>query len=76
MYEQQDMSGIGWDGNPYFEAGVPWAMYFFQDYAIHGSTWRTGYGVQDSQGCVIPPNDIAEMLYWWADYGTTVVVHE
>jgi len=76
MYEQQDMSGIGWSGAPYFEAGVPWVIYFYQDYAIHGSTWRTGYGVQDSQGCVIQPNEIAEMLYWWADHGMTVVVHE
>lgn len=75
-YEQQDMSGIGWDGNPYFEAAVPWAMYFVEDFAIHGSTWRTEYGYQDSQGCVIPPNDVAELLYEWADFGTRVVVHD
>lgn len=73
-YEQQDMSGIGWDRRPYSEAAVPWAMYFVADFAIHGSTWRTEYGFKDSQGCVIPPNDVAELLFEWADYGTRVVV--
>lgn len=70
----QDMSGIGWDGQPYFEANVPWAMYFYQDYAIHGTTWRQTYGVTGSEGCVIPPNHIAEILFDWADIGTKVVV--
>jgi hypothetical protein len=74
-YEQQDMSGIGWSGQPYFEAAVPWAMYFFQDFAIHGSTWRSEYGFKDSQGCVVPPNEAAQLLFEWADYGTRVVVH-
>jgi lipoprotein-anchoring transpeptidase ErfK/SrfK len=70
----QDMSGIGWDGRPYFEANVPWAMYFYRDYAIHGTTWRQTYGVRGSQGCVLPPNHIAEILFNWADIGTRVVV--
>jgi hypothetical protein len=75
-YEVQNMSGIGWDGNPYYEANVPWPMYFYQDYAIHGSTWRETYGRQGSQGCIIPPNHIAEILWKWADIGTRVVVRE
>jgi lipoprotein-anchoring transpeptidase ErfK/SrfK len=72
--EVQSLSGIGWDGNPYFEANVPWVMYFYQDYAIHGTTWRQTYGVRGSQGCVLPPNHIAEILFHWADIGTKVVV--
>ncbi len=75
-YEIQSMSGIGWDGKPYYEPNVPWPMYFYEDYAIHGSTWRTTYGVRDGQGCVIPPNHIAEILWKWADIGTRVVVRE
>lgn len=73
-YEVQNMSGIGWDGKPYYEANVPYPMYFYQDYAIHGSTWRQTYGVQGSQGCIIPPNHIVEILWKWADIGTKVVV--
>jgi hypothetical protein len=75
MYESQDMDGIGWDGNPYAEAGVPWVAYFYQDYAIHGTTWRTEFGFQDSQGCVIPPNEAAEALWHFTDYGMRVTVH-
>jgi hypothetical protein len=74
-YELQDMSGISWTGASYAEDGVPWVTYFYQDYAIHGSTWRTSYGFQDGEGCVIPPNDVARMLYLFADYGTRVWVH-
>ena len=75
-YEVQNMSGIGWDGQPYYAANVPWPMYFYQDYAIHGSTWRTDYGTVGTQGCVVPPNHIAEILWKWADIGTKVVVRE
>lgn len=76
MYTQQDLSGIGWNGSPYAEAGVPWVMYFFEDYAFHGTTWRTSFGYADSQGCVVMPNDLAEFLWRFADYGTRVWIHE
>ena len=69
------MSGTSWDGTPYHEDGVPWVMYFYQDYAIHGSTWRDSYGYADSQGCVIPPNEVVHFLYNWSDFGTQVWVH-
>lgn len=72
----QDLSGIGWDGNPYSEDGVPWVMYFWEDYAIHGTTWRSSYGYADSQGCVIPPNEVGAQLFAWASYGTRVWVHD
>ena len=50
-------------------------MYFYLDYGIHGSTWRSTYGYGSGQGCVIPPNEVAEALWKWADYGTRVWVH-
>ena len=75
-YESQTLSGIDGNGNPYFEADVPAVMYFFEDYAIHGTTWRTQFGFADSPGCVIPPTEVAEQLYGWAEYGTRVEVHE
>lgn len=75
-YEVQDLRGIGWNGQPYYAPGTPWVMYFFEDYAIHGSTWRNEYAIADGEGCVIPPNDVAEKLWKWADYGTRVWVHD
>lgn len=71
----QTLDGIGWNGQPYFEADVPWVMYFFEDYGIHGATWRTEFGYGDSQGCVVLPNDIAQQFWEFADYGTRVDVH-
>lgn len=74
--EVQSLSGTGWDGQPYFEADVPWVMYFYEDYGIHGTTWRQTFGSQGSQGCIVAPNQIAEILWKWADFGTRVVVRE
>jgi hypothetical protein len=74
-YQIQNLSGIGWNGQPFSAPGTPWVMYFYVDYAVHGSTWRNTYGYGSGQGCVIPPNDVAEALWRWADYGTKVWVH-
>jgi hypothetical protein len=71
----QSLSVIGWDGNLYEAPNTPWVMYFFEDYAFHSSLWRTSYGLEDSQGCVIPPMEVAEALWLWADYGTPVWIH-
>jgi hypothetical protein len=75
-YEIQSLSGIGWDGQPYSAPNTKWVMYFYQDYAFHSSNWRTEFGYMDSQGCVVPPMDVAEKIWLWADYGTPVWIHE
>jgi hypothetical protein len=72
----QTLQGVIWDGTPYLEPDVPWVMYFYEDFAIHPSNWRTEFGMAASPGCVIPPLEVAEQLYAWADYGTRVIVHE
>lgn len=71
----QSLAVIGWDGQLYTAPNTPWVMYFFEDFAFHSSLWRTEYGLMDSQGCVIPPMDVAEALWLWADYGTPVWIH-
>jgi len=72
----QSLSVIGWDGKLYEAPNTPWVMYFFEDYAFHPSLWRTQYGLMDSQGCVVPPMEVAEALWHWADYGTPVWIHD
>ena len=74
-HQIQNLSGIGWNGQPYSAPATPWVMYFYLDYGIHGSTWRKTFGYGSGQGCVIPPNYEAELLWRWADYGTKVWVH-
>ena len=73
-YESQDMNGylLGYD---YFLPGVPYVMYFFQDYAIHGAYWHNSFGTPMSHGCVnVSPTD-AGWLFEWAPLGTLVSVH-
>ncbi len=74
-YETQDMNGylIGYD---YYLQDVPYVMYFFENYAIHGTYSHNNFGVPMSHGCVnMNPVD-AGWLFDWAPLGTTVKVHE
>jgi hypothetical protein len=57
----------GREGLPDFYSleDVPWSMYFFHDYALHGAYWHDGFGWQHSHGCVnLAPLD-AKWLYDW-----------
>jgi lipoprotein-anchoring transpeptidase ErfK/SrfK len=73
--EKQTMEGMGWTGLEYRQEDVPWVMYFFEDYAIHGAYWRDSFGYAGSNGCVNLPTGVAEQLYHWTPYGARVVVH-
>jgi lipoprotein-anchoring transpeptidase ErfK/SrfK len=73
-YESQTMDGtrLGYD---YYLENVPYVMYFFEDYAIHGAYWHNNFGTPMSHGCVnVHPTD-AGWLYTWASMGTLVNVH-
>lgn len=66
----QTMTGEG-----YYLPGVPWVMYFHQDYAIHGTYWHNNFGQPMSHGCVNLPTGDAEWFFRWAEVGTPVRVH-
>lgn len=73
-FESQTMDGsrLGYD---YYLENVPYVMYFFEDYALHGAYWHNNFGYQMSHGCVnLSPSD-AGWLYNWSAYGTVVNVH-
>ncbi len=63
-------------GADYYIKDVPWVMYFYKGYGLHGVTWHANFGTQMSHGCVNQPNDMAEWLFNFADVGTLVNVHE
>jgi len=65
-----DMSGPG-----YYIEDVPYVMYFYEGYGLHGVTWHGNFGHPMSHGCVNLPTSEAEWLYNWADVGTLVNVH-
>lgn len=51
---------------------VPYVMYFYQDFGLHGAYWHDNFGHPMSHGCVNERIVDAKMLYGWAEVGTPV----
>jgi lipoprotein-anchoring transpeptidase ErfK/SrfK len=66
----QDMSGPG-----YYIRDVPYVMYFYEDYGIHGTYWHNNFGTPMSAGCVNMTIDDSSWMYDFASVGTLVKVH-
>lgn len=64
------MTGPGYD-----LPNVPYTMYFYRGYAIHGTYWHNNFGQPMSHGCVNMRTQDAAWLFNWASVGTTVVTH-
>jgi lipoprotein-anchoring transpeptidase ErfK/SrfK len=69
-YRYKHMSGPG-----YSLPNVPYTMFFYQGYAIHGTYWHSNFGTPMSHGCVNLTIPDAEWLYNFASVGTLVNVH-
>jgi lipoprotein-anchoring transpeptidase ErfK/SrfK len=70
-YRAADMSGAD-----YYLPDVPYVMYFYKGYGLHGTYWHNNFGTPMSHGCVnLRPTD-AGWLFDWASVGTIVNVHE
>lgn len=65
-----DMTGPG-----YYLPDVPYVMYFYGDYGIHGTYWHNNFGTPMSHGCVNLSIPDAAWLYDFSAVGTTVNVH-
>ncbi len=62
-------------GPGYFLPGVPFTMYFYKGYSLHGTYWHSNFGVPMSHGCVNMYTPDAEWMFHWASVGTLVNVH-
>jgi len=62
-------------GPGYYLPSVPFTMYFYQGYAIHGTYWHDNFGTRMSHGCVNLQTHDAEWLFEFASVGTIVNVH-
>jgi lipoprotein-anchoring transpeptidase ErfK/SrfK len=51
----------------YYLPNVPYAMFFYGDYGIHGTYWHNNFGTPMSHGCVNTPTPVAEKLFYWAN---------
>jgi hypothetical protein len=76
----------------YYLPNVPFSMFFYGDYGIHGTYWHSNFGHPMSHGCINAPTTAAEKLFYWADPqlpsgknivrstadnpGTRVVIHD
>ena len=83
--------GIKGTGTYYYLPNVPYTMFFYQGYGVHGTYWHNTFGHPMSHGCVNTPTPAAARLFDWAspvvpedknsimaspdNPGTRVVVH-
>jgi lipoprotein-anchoring transpeptidase ErfK/SrfK len=70
-YPAADMAGPG-----YYLPSVPYVMYFYQGYGLHGTYWHDNFGTPMSHGCVNLRTEDAAWLFDWAAVGTLVRVVE
>ncbi|MFO7918040.1 MAG: L,D-transpeptidase family protein [Anaerolineae bacterium] len=61
-YEAQLMTGPD-----YYLPNVPYVMYFYARYALHGAYWHDNWGTPTSHGCVNLRREDAQWLYEWTD---------
>ena len=63
-------------GTFYDLPNVPYTMYYYKGYGIHGAYWHNDFGTPRSHGCVNMKPDEAGIVFNWAAVGTRVVVHQ
>lgn len=69
-YLSTTMTGPG-----YSLPNVPYTMYFYKGYGLHGTYWHSNFGTPMSHGCVNLSIPDSQWLYNWASVGTLVNVH-
>lgn len=61
-------------GTYYNLPNVPYVVYFYKGYAIHGAYWHSNFGHPMSHGCVNVSVENAKLLYNFIDYNTPIVI--
>ncbi len=69
-YSQYTMRGPDYD-----IPDVPYSMFFYKGYSIHGTYWHDDFGQQMSRGCVNMKTEEAAWIYENAPVGTYVFIH-
>jgi len=62
-------------GPGYYLPNVPFTMYFYKGYGIHGTYWHNNFGTPMSHGCVNMRTSEAGWIFSWASVGTSVYIH-
>lgn len=69
-YTYADMAGPG-----YYLPNVPYVMYFYKGYGIHGTYWHDNFGTPMSHGCINLRTEDAAWIFNWSSIGTLVNIH-
>lgn len=59
--------GVKGTGTYYYLPNVPYTMFFYKGYGIHGTYWHNNFGQPMSHGCVNTPTPMAASFFDWAD---------
>jgi len=70
-YLSAPMAGPG-----YYLPDVPYIMYFYDGYGLHGTYWHSNFGTPMSHGCVNLRTEDAGWLYDFTSIGTLVYIHD
>jgi LysM repeat protein len=62
-------------GDYYYLPNVPYCMYYYAGYSLHGTYWHSNFGTPMSHGCTNLSIPDAAWLFNWAPLGTRVVNH-
>ncbi|MEN8172623.1 MAG: L,D-transpeptidase family protein [Chloroflexota bacterium] len=62
-------------GPGYYLPNVPYTMYFYRGYGIHGTYWHNNFGTPMSHGCVNMITSEAGWIFNWSTVGTVVNIH-
>lgn len=71
----QKLESTGMTGPGYDLPDVPWTMYFYKGYALHGTYWHNNFGYPMSHGCINMKTDEAKWLFNWSPLGTEVSIY-
>jgi hypothetical protein len=69
-YQYADMAGPG-----YYLPSVPYVMYFYEGYGLHGTYWHNNFGTPMSHGCVNFSTEDAGWVFDFVEVGTLVNIH-
>lgn len=65
----------GMAGPGYYLPDVPYTMYYYKGYAVHGTYWHNNFGTPMSHGCVNLSIPDSEWVFNFASVGTLVNIH-
>ena len=63
-------------GSDYDVTNIPYIMYYYKNYAIHGAYWHNQFGTAVSRGCINVAIVDAKWLFEWAPIQTPIVIHK